>query len=109
FNLGYYYSNNNYKSDSAYYYFNKAQHTYRKIKDTLNIGLSILNMGIVQKSESDYSGAQSTIIKSIPYFEKVKSDRFLSSAYNSLAITDKELGNYENAIKNHQKALKYRR
>src|SRR5690606_21819990 len=47
--------------------------------------------------------------ESIPYFKAVKSDRFLSSAYNSLAIIDKELGDYENAIINHQKALKYRR
>src|SRR5690606_1842001 len=45
----------------------------------------------------------------IPYFEMTKSDRFLSSAYNSLAIADKELGDYDSAIKNHQKALKYRR
>src|SRR5690606_3051973 len=109
FNLGLYYLKSDYKSDSAYYYFNKAQHAYRKINDTLKTGLSILDMGIVQKLESDYSGAQATIIKSIPYFEVVKSDRFLASAYNTLAIIDKELGNYESAIKNHQKALKYRR
>src|SRR5690606_15272154 len=50
-----------------------------------------------------------TIIRSIPYFEVAKNDRLLSSAYNSLAITDKELGDYESAIKNHQKALEYRR
>ena len=109
FNLGLYYFSNNYKSDSAYYYFHRAERAYSEIKDTLKIGNSILNMGIVQSAESDFLGSQATIIRSIPYFEVAKSDRFLSSAYNSLAIVDKRLGDYESAIKNHQKALEYRR
>lgn len=109
FNLGIYYLDNNYKSDSAYYYFHRAERAYSEIKDTLKIGNSILNMGIVQNIESDFLGSQASLIRSIPYFEVAKSDRFLSSAYNSLAIVDSELGDYESAIKNHQKALEYRR
>src|SRR5690606_32502206 len=109
FNLGIYYLNNNYKSDSAYYYFNRAERAYTEIKDTLNIGISIINMGIVQKTESDFLGAQATIIRSIPYFEVSKNDRILSSAYNSLGLIDNELGEYESALNNHQKALEYRR
>jgi len=109
FNLGLFYLKSDYKSDSAYYYFNKAQYAYRKIKDTLKTGLSILNMGIIQRYENDLLGGQTTIIRSIPYFEVAKSDRFLASAYNSLGNIDAELGDFKNAIKNHQKALKYRR
>ncbi len=109
FNLGLYYTSNNYKSDSAYYYFHRAERAYIEIKDTLKIGNSILNMGIIQRYENDLLGGQATIIRSIPYFEVVQSDRFLSSAYNALGNIDTELGDYENAIKNHQKALEYRR
>src|SRR5690606_31175290 len=82
---------------------------YSEIKDTLKIGNSILNMGIVQRYENDLLGGQAAIIRSIPYFEVVKSNRLLSSAYNALGNTDAELGDYESALKNHQKALEYRR
>ncbi|UOB16888.1 ATP-binding protein [Abyssalbus ytuae] len=109
YNLAYYYLNKNYRSDSAYFYFNEMEKAYSKIKDTLKIGQAILNKGIVQQGENDYFGAQATVVRAIPYFEIVKDDRFLSSAYNTLANLDIELGEYNNAIQNHQKALAYRR
>src|SRR5690606_14269166 len=58
FSLGLYYVEKNYKSDSAYYYFNRAEHAYADIKDTLKLGNSIMNMGIVQRYENDFLGSQ---------------------------------------------------
>ena len=109
FNLGNYYLNSNYRSDSAYYYFNRAERAYITLKDTLRIGISIRNMGIIQSLENDFLGSEASIIRSIPYFELVDNDRSLATAYSSLGSISNELGQFSDAIKYHNQALDYRK
>ncbi len=98
------------QNDSAYYYFYKAENLYGKLKGrSLNRGRMLLNMGIVQKNEKDFIGGEVTTFEAINYIPKEGEERTLASAYNNLGIISKELENFEDAIKYHQKAYNLRR
>lgn len=95
--------------DSSYFYYRKSLAYYEGLKDTLNIGLMLLNVAIIQKNSRDFSGSEYTSLKAINYLEKKATPRRISSAYNNLGVIYGYLNNYETSLKYHLKALELRK
>ena len=97
------------ESDSAYFYYYNAEKIYRSIRDTLELGKTLLKIAIVQKNEKDFIGSEVSTIEGISILESLDADEFLASLYNNLGIVYNELGDYFEAIKYHEKALEIKK
>lgn len=106
-NIGRYYALTD-KIDSAYFYYNKSNLIFNKIKDVRKIGHTYLGMSIMQKYAGDFIGAESNAIKAIGYLKNTQDTRYLASAHSTLGTISRELGDYENAIKEHERAFELR-
>lgn len=104
--LGYFYQFD-YKPDSAYYFYDKALQLFKLRKDTKNEGLMLLSMATLQEQVKDYTGSEINSIKAISKLVQTKQFRSLYLAYNSLAINNKNLGDFNSAIKNFNKSRTY--
>jgi signal transduction histidine kinase len=82
-------------SDSAFLHYFKAEKIYVKKQDNLNLGKIRLNKAQLQYNDGDYSGSENSALKALRVYE----------TYNLLGIVYNELGEYEEAIKYHNKAL----
>ncbi len=94
----YYYEN--FKTDSAFYYYSKAEKTFEKLKiktDLTNIKLSKANILYYEK---DFAGAETAAIKVIKIAFKNKNQR---GVYDSYLL----LGNCLIGLNNMEKALEY--
>jgi len=91
-------------NDSAFYYYRKSKELYMQLGDSINVGINLLNIGIIESDYGSYSASDSTLVESIKYVQG-KRDRTISSAYNCLAINAKERLLYTDAIIYYNKAL----
>ena len=97
--LGDYYFEN-FKTDSAFYYYSKAEKTYRKLKnetDLINIKLSKANILYFEK---DFAGAETAAINVIKIAIQKNNKR---GVYDSYLL----LGNCLTGLNNPEKALEY--
>lgn len=103
YKLGYYYNtvNNPIRSYNSY---NQSYLLYKFLNDSANITRCFLNMSIVQKSLSDFNGAQLSAIEGLHYSPK-NHTQHLSGLYSILGFSYKKLNNYPKAIQTYQKAL----
>lgn len=102
---GFYFDDIKYYPDSAFYFYNQSKNNFLILQDSSEIGKCLLNMGYLQKNSSDFYGSKETITSALQYL-KIKNDRkYVTSAYNVLAINNKELLNHEDAIKYYKKAI----
>jgi signal transduction histidine kinase len=92
-------------SDSAYFYFYRAEKIYKALNDEIELGKILRNIAVIQKNEKDYIGSEVTTIEAIALLEPYKETRILSALYNNLGIIYNELGDYDEAIKYHEKTL----
>jgi signal transduction histidine kinase len=94
------------QNDSAYYYFNKV---ISHPKDSLEIAMAYVGMGVMQSNAGDYFGGQETLLMSLRYLdERNDSDLYcLSSVYNELGNTNVSLKNYPSAIEYYDLAIRY--
>ena len=104
--LGYFYQFE-YKPDSAYYFYNKALHLFTLRNDTKNEGRMLLSMATLQENVKDYTGYEINTIKAISKLEGTDDFRSLYLAYNSLALNNKNLGDYNSAFQNFEKSKIY--
>ena len=95
--------------DSSYYYYSKSQEIYEKLKDSLNSSLMLLNLAIIHKNYHDYSEGEYKSLKAIHFLKKNKQFKWLSSAYNNLAIIYLNQKNYKQSLNYHLNALKLRK
>ncbi|WP_343329371.1 hypothetical protein [Polaribacter staleyi] len=93
-------------NDSAFYYYRKSKELYIQLGDSINIGMNLLNIGIIESDYGSYSASDSTLVESIKYV-KGKRDRTMASAYNCLAINAKDRFLYTDAITYYNKALEF--
>ncbi|WP_198163670.1 tetratricopeptide repeat-containing sensor histidine kinase [Pedobacter cryoconitis] len=95
--------------DSAFFYFIKAKDLFLQQKDTLNAGKCLINMAIFLAGKGDYYGAQEFSLNAISYFDQKKKDQYayINSNYNNLGIVTAQLGNYEEALKFYNNAIKF--
>ena len=106
-NIGYYH-NKVKQSDSAYFYFSKAEKIFSKVDpNSLKHGRVLMRMGQIQREFKDYVGSESNIIKAIKCFENVNNKRYLRLCYNALGISQRALERYDIAIDYYKKSQEY--
>jgi tetratricopeptide (TPR) repeat protein len=64
-------------------------------------------MAIAQSRMQDFVGSQESAIEALRYLDEEKDGQYLSSAYNIIAITYRNQGFHEDALKEYQNALRY--
>lgn len=92
-------------SDSAYWYYNKAENIYRALGENASIAQSLLNKGIQQSNENDLIGSEKSVVEALKFLRSVDDDMMAYEANNILAILYNSLGEYDKAISYHGKAL----
>lgn len=102
--LGDYYRNN-YKSDSAFLYYNQAEKEYLKLKDNLKIGEMHFKKAETQFSNRDYRGAENTAYIAMKFLRLGKDSYLEYQTVSLIGMCLNELHDYSNAIEFHNKAL----
>ncbi len=95
--------------DSAFFYFDIAKNVFSEKKDSLGVGKSLLNMAIISTEKDDYLGGQELSLNAMSYFnEKDETQHvFIRSNFNNLGIASYRLGEYKNALKFYDLAIKF--
>lgn len=97
--------------DSAIYHYQEAYNLFLKADlDSTSKdypGSILYSMAQVKVKNKDYVGAEKDIVEAIKFYRDNKMTYELFSAYNILAITQKDLGKFEKAIEYHQKAKEF--
>ncbi|WP_420553586.1 ATP-binding protein [Tenacibaculum aiptasiae] len=101
---GIYYKKFNEK-DSAYYFYYKALPFFTKIKDSLRLAKTYLNIAYIESDFQDYSRSNSTIVKALELLKR-ENRIYRSKAFNCLAINARGEKKYELAIDYCNKAFK---
>ncbi|MBU2995801.1 tetratricopeptide repeat protein [Cellulophaga baltica] len=93
--------------DSAYFYYSSAQKIYELKEEPYSSARMLLQMANVESNIGNYTGSEISTVKAIEIFKELGKNDKLYSSYNNLGIVYCELGEYDEAIKNHQTALDY--
>ena len=99
--------NNEEVKDSSFYHYSQAQKIYQGLKKDLYSARMFYNMGIIQVSIKDYTGAEINIIKAIELFKPLNENRRLYYCYNTLGAIYTSLEEYNMALEFHEEALDY--
>ncbi|CAM1341132.1 tetratricopeptide repeat-containing sensor histidine kinase [Tenacibaculum aestuarii] len=104
--IGYNYNLLN-NSDSAYKYFSKSKFLYESLNDSLNIALKLFSLGKIESKKELFFKSDSTLVSALKYLGKRKDNhKITASVYNILGINSNMQGNYSQAIKWYDDALK---
>ncbi|WP_264553700.1 tetratricopeptide repeat-containing sensor histidine kinase [Flavobacterium sp. N2038] len=95
----------NKKLDSSFYYYNKAKFICNPLKDPENYVSTLNRMAIIQQSQADFVGSESTITEALPYLKYVKNSLHVWNTYITLGTNFLNTYDYKNAILYNQKAL----
>lgn len=90
-------------SDSAYFYFQKAEKVFRKFNDKYKIAKTLYGIAVSQTYDKDYTGSESTSIEAITLLESLTETnnvkKYKAFIYNNLGIVFDELEQFSQAIK----------
>lgn len=92
------------KTDSAFFYFNKAKSIANPETDFKKIAYSLLNMAEIQKTNSDYAGSEVNATEAIQYIPKINNVNYTWSVYLMLGINASYTFDFENSIHYYTKA-----
>jgi len=104
FNLGNYFYYN-YKSDSAYYYFNKSKDLYRTLKDKEGLTKNSINIAMILNDVASYFQSEKSSLEALEYIKKEPNHPYLTPIYNNLAVSSGSLLNYKEELYWYDKAL----
>ncbi|MBB4807326.1 Tfp pilus assembly protein PilF [Chryseobacterium defluvii] len=96
--------------DSAYVYYIKAKEDLLKIHDNTEAARAITNIAIIESDKGDYHESIASSIEAEKLLSQKKdsnSKGISSSNYNCIAISSKNLKNFDDAIHYYQLALSY--
>jgi signal transduction histidine kinase len=102
--LGDYYGSQS-VSDSAFLYYFKSEKLYLNLKEKYNAARTRLNIALLQFNESDFLGSEISVFKALRVIKGEKANDLEYESYNLLGIVYNERGEYEEALKFHNKAL----
>ncbi|WP_165748155.1 sensor histidine kinase [Cellulophaga sp. Z1A5H] len=91
--------------DSSYFYYDKSYTYNLALKDTVVAGERLLGMANIQKSLGDYTGALITAIDGLKYLENSSALEATIGLYQIITVSQKELGNQEEALRWNKKAF----
>ncbi|MEC3906694.1 sensor histidine kinase [Tamlana sp. 2201CG12-4] len=100
-------------TDSAYFYYHKAEKIFRDIQDNLNIAKTLYGIAVVQQLEKDYTGSEVTSIEAISLLGNIRETnevkQYRSFIFNNLGIVFNELEQYNESLKYHKQSLELRK
>jgi signal transduction histidine kinase len=102
--LGDYYGAKNI-SDSAFYYYFKAEKQYLNINDNYNLAKTQINKANLQYNESDFFNSEIAIFKALRAIKRENANDLRYESYNLLGILYNEREEYDKALEYHNKAL----
>jgi signal transduction histidine kinase len=92
--------------DSSFQFYYKAEKMYEKLGDNFNLGKTLINKATLQYKAGDFLGSEKSVFNVLRIIKGEKQiNNVLYDAYNLLGTIYGELGEYENAITYHNKAL----
>ncbi|WP_183075512.1 tetratricopeptide repeat-containing sensor histidine kinase [Gillisia mitskevichiae] len=94
-------------SEEAYRNYYKSRDLFLQIGDSLRAGQRSLEMANAQSRMSDYYGSQENATNALKLLLKVKDSAYINSAYNVIAMSYRERGFYDDALKEYKNALRY--
>jgi len=105
-NIAFYYTKTG-LSDSAFYFFHNSEKVYDKLQEKKpELHAEVLyNMAVCQRHFKDYVGSEANTYLAIQKIKHLKIHPRLYNSYNNLGIIAKNLGRYDDAIKNYSNAL----
>jgi signal transduction histidine kinase len=102
---GSYYDEYSRDLDTAFEYYNEAKNLYLEAKDSVGVGICLLNMAIIQKNKNDYNGSEDTAVDALSYLENSDEKDNLASLYSVLGKNQRELLRYKESIENYELAI----
>lgn len=100
-------------SDSAYFYFQKAEKIYRKFNYKFETAATLYGIAVCQTYDKDYTGSESTSIEAITLLESLNENndvkKYKAFINNNLGIVFNELGQFKESIEYHNRALGLKR
>ncbi len=95
------------KSDftKAKIYFNKALETYDELDLKLEIGKTLLNIGIVYQNQSLYDKAIENYENALDIFERLKDKERIASTLGNIGFIYRNQSDYANALDYYQRSL----
>jgi len=94
-----------YQLDSAYYYFNKAQHLCDRKINYIDYVYAITSIASLESLQGDFAGSEWTLTKTLPYLKIIKKPRFAANVYELYADNYYYTYDYINALFYQRKAL----
>jgi signal transduction histidine kinase len=94
------------KTDSAFYYFNKAKSIANPKTDFKKMAYSLLKMAEIQHANGDYIGSETTATEAIQYINKANEVDYTWGIYRVLGTSNFSIYNFENSIHYYEKAYK---
>ena len=95
----------NYRKDSAYFYYLQAQKVYLKINDYDNVGRMLFNKAHVLFYYGNYIECEVEVSKALQYLKKSKEHCLIYTCNNLMGNCLEKLGNYDQALLYHKLAL----
>lgn len=103
--MGYYFSEVVHNSEKAFQSYTLSKGYYEKNRDSSWIGRNLLNMGTIQKDQSDFFGSKETLTEALKYLTTKKDITYIVQCYNLLATNHRKLLNFQDAINYYAKAI----
>jgi signal transduction histidine kinase len=92
-------------SDSAFFYYFKAEKIYLQLNDKFNLAKTRLNKANLQYGESDFLGSEVAVFNSLRVINGLDSKEVYYDSYNLLGAVYNEISEYNKALEFHFKAL----
>lgn len=93
------YHNQKSQYDSAFSYYNKSEKLFNAINDSLMLGATALSKASALSVTGNYAETETQSIKALRIFSKIKRNNLMYyNCYNLLAISLKELNNYQKSL-----------
>ena len=92
-------------SDSAFFYYSKAEKLYLQRKDNYNLAKTRLNKALLLFNVGDFLGSEVAIFNALREVRGKKASDVVYDSYNLLGLIHNELGNFDRSIEYNLKAL----
>ncbi|MFY7669696.1 tetratricopeptide repeat-containing sensor histidine kinase [Tenacibaculum sp. MEBiC06402] len=93
--------------DKAYYHFNEAYKNFIKNGNKKEASKILNGMARIKGYYRDYTGSEILSIEAIKLFKELENYESLSSSYNHLGLLQRDIKEYDKALRYFSKALEY--
>lgn len=93
--------------DKAYEHFTIAHDYFKGINKEYETARMLYSMAFIKSRYRDYTGSEVLLFEAIKKFKPLNSYKYLFESYNSLALIQNDIKEYDRALFYHQKALEY--